>query len=65
MHNGHTYLCMLEIDKQEEGGHYLEKKSKIKYTIEREFISKISVQELLIRIIKSHINKESVKSDSI
>jgi len=39
----------------------LQKESTIHYTIEREFLSKITVQELLIRIIKSHIKKESVK----
>lgn len=35
----------------------MEKKEPIQYTVEREFLSKISVEELLIRIVKSHIKE--------
>lgn len=33
----------------------------VKYTIEREFLSKISVEELMIHIIRAHIQKEKGK----
>lgn len=39
----------------------MEKKEPIQYTVEREFLSKFSVEELLIRIIKSHLNKRVQK----
>lgn len=35
----------------------MEKKEPIQYTVEREFLSKISVEELLIRIVKSHLKE--------
>jgi len=34
----------------------LKKKEPVQYTVEREFLSKFSAEELLVRIIKSHIN---------
>lgn len=36
------------------------KKEPIQYTVEREFLSKFSIEELLIRIVKSHL-KETVQ----
>lgn len=39
----------------------MEEKEPIQYTVEREFLSKFSVEELLIRIIKSHLNKRVQK----
>lgn len=36
------------------------KKEPIQYTVEREFLSKFSIEELLIRIVKSHL-KEAVQ----
>lgn len=33
------------------------KKEPIQYTVEREFLSKISVEELLVRIVKSHMKE--------
>ena len=33
----------------------MEKKEPIQYTVEREFLAKITVEELLIRIVKSHL----------
>ncbi len=33
----------------------MKKKETIHYTVEREFLSKISVEEMLIRIIKAHL----------
>ena len=32
------------------------KKESVSYTVEREFLSKVTVEELLARIIKSHLN---------
>lgn len=40
------------------------KKEPIQYTVEREFLSKFSIEELLVRIIKSHLN-EMEKKDNI
>ena len=37
------------------------KKEPIRYTVEREFLSKLSVEELLIRIIKSHLKIQEKK----
>ena len=37
----------------------MEKKEPIRYIVEREFLSKFTAEELLIRIIKSHINKKA------
>lgn len=34
----------------------LEKKESVPYTVEREFLSKITAEELLVRIIKLHLN---------
>ncbi|MBS4979996.1 MAG: hypothetical protein KHZ72_01280 [Lachnospiraceae bacterium] len=33
------------------------KKEHEKYMVEREYLSKISVEELLVRIVKSHLKK--------
>lgn len=33
------------------------KKEPAQYTVEREFLGKFSVEELLIRIVKSHLKK--------
>lgn len=40
------------------GGYILDKKEEIKYTVEREFLSKFSKEELLVRIVKSHLDIE-------
>ena len=37
----------------------MEKKEPIRYIVEREFLSKFTAEELLIRIIKSHLNKKA------
>ena len=37
------------------------KKTPVKYTVEREFLGKFSVEELLVRIVKSHIKKATLK----
>lgn len=36
----------------------MEKKKQTEYAIEREFLSKFSVRELLIRIIRTHVNQQ-------
>jgi len=41
------------------------KKEPIRYTVEREFLSKFSVEELLIRIIKSHLEIEERKGNLV
>lgn len=38
----------------------MKKKENIQYIVEREYLSKLSIEELLIRIIKSHINIETL-----
>ena len=35
----------------------MEKKEPIQYTVEREFLSKFTIEELLVRIVKSHVKK--------
>lgn len=47
---------------ESEEGINLSKKKSISYTIEREFLSKISVEELLTRIIESHIHNDTEKT---
>ncbi|WP_305139890.1 hypothetical protein [Thomasclavelia cocleata] len=39
----------------------MQKKENTQYIVEREFLSKLSIEELLIRIIRSHINIETSK----
>jgi hypothetical protein len=39
----------------------LAKKESVQYTVEREFLSKITVEELIIRIIKSHVKSDTTK----
>lgn len=55
-------MRMLRVDILNQGGILLEKKKQIEYTIEREFLSKFSVEELLIRIIKTHVNHQVQQS---
>lgn len=55
--------CLTKGERQyiSEGGILLEKKKQNEYTIEREFLSKFSTRELLIRIIKTHVNQQVQK----
>ncbi len=41
------------------------KKESVPYTVERHFLSKLSAEELLIRIIKSHLNEKNKKGPSV
>lgn len=41
-----------------------EKQETISYTIEREFLSKLTVAELVSRIIRSHIHKNGEKKEA-
>lgn len=43
----------------------MKKKEPVEYTVEREFLSKFSVEELLIRIIKSHLNQDIKKGNPV
>lgn len=33
----------------------------VQYTVEREFLSKFSIEELLVRIVKSHLKSQEEK----
>lgn len=39
-------------------GYHLPKTESVSYTVEREFLSKISAEELLLRLIESHIQND-------
>lgn len=41
----------------------MKKKEPVKYTVEREFLSKFSTEELLIRIIKAHLEQNVEKGN--
>ncbi len=41
----------------------MKKKEPNQYTVEREFLSKFSAEELLIRIIKSHLDQDVGKGN--
>ncbi|MGN0403815.1 MAG: hypothetical protein ACI4F1_01195 [Bariatricus sp.] len=53
------YSIMLDAG---HGGCRLRKKEPEQYTVEREFLSKLTMEELLVRIIESHLKEEG--SDS-
>ena len=38
-------------------------KETVQYTVEREFLSKITVEELLIRIVRSHLENSYLQID--
>lgn len=48
-------MRMLRIDNLKGGLIKIVKKKVVQYTVEREFLSKFSVKELLVRIVKSHL----------
>lgn len=55
---------MLEITVVLAGGQTnLKEKKSVRYTVEREYLAKISVEELLIRIVKAHLDQEIAKKD--
>lgn len=39
----------------------MQKKEPVQYTVEREFLAKFSVEELLVRIVKSHLKEKAQK----
>ena len=41
----------------------LKEKEPVQYTVEREYLAKFSVEELLIRIVKAHLNQDIAKED--
>jgi hypothetical protein len=41
----------------------LKEKEPIQYTIEREYLAKFSTEELIVRIIKSHLNQNIAKKN--
>lgn len=41
----------------------LKEKKTVQYTVEREYLAKFSVEELLIRIVKAHLNQDIAKED--
>lgn len=58
-HNRQACLRMLGYTTESAGeGYHLPKTESVSYTVEREFLSKISVEELLLRLIESHIQND-------
>jgi len=43
----------------------LKKQESVTYKVERSFLSKFSVEELLSRIIKAHLDQNIVKNNSV
>ena len=41
----------------------MKEKKKVQYKVEREYLAKFSVEELLIRIVKAHLNQDFTKED--
>lgn len=41
----------------------LKEKKTVQYTVEREYLAKFSVEELLVRIVKAHLNQDIAKED--
>ncbi len=41
----------------------MKEKKPVQYTVEREYLEKVSVEELLIRIVKAHLNQDITKED--
>ena len=50
-------MRMLRIDNNKIGADKLTKKENTQYTVERVFLSKFSIEELLVRIVKSHVKQ--------
>ena len=43
------------------GQTHLKGKEPVQYTVEREYLAKFSAEELLIRIIRAHLNQDAAK----
>ncbi|MEY8390898.1 hypothetical protein AALA98_05915 [Lachnospiraceae bacterium 45-W7] len=41
----------------------MKEKKTIQYTVEREYLAKFSVEELIARIMKSHLNQNNAKGN--
>ena len=41
----------------------MKEKKTVQYTVEREYLAKFSVEELLIRIVKAHLNQDFTKAN--
>lgn len=41
----------------------MKEKKSVQYTVEREYLAKFSIEELLIRIVKAHLNQDIAKED--
>ena len=41
----------------------MKEKKTVQYTVEREYLEKFSVEELLISIVKAHLNQDIAKED--
>lgn len=41
----------------------MKEKKPVQYTVEREYLAKFSVEELLVRIVKAHLNQDIAKED--
>lgn len=55
-------LCVCWEQIADEGGRgRMAEKEAVSYTVEREFLAKFSVEELIARIVKSHMNSTAQK----
>lgn len=50
-------ICV-SCNEKNDGSGEIEKKEAVQYRVEREFLSKFSAEELLVRIVKSHLKKD-------
>lgn len=41
----------------------MKEKEPVQYTVEREYLAKFSAEELLIRIMKTHLNQDIAKEN--
>ena len=59
------YICLRAFFKHTlTGGQKdLKEKKTVQYTVEREYLAKFSIEELLIRIVKAHLNQNIAKED--
>ena len=62
-HNGKAHVHIFEKRKKIRGQPDLKKREPVQYTVEREFLAKFSVEELVIRIIRAHRNPKSEKEN--
>lgn len=60
---GKAYTHMLKKKILAGGQKDLKEKEPVQYTVKREYLAKFSVEELLVRIVKAHLNQDIAKED--